>query len=425
MSRKDESTNSSLDFIFRTPKKLTFTQLYRYYFQFILRLLYRIVLFDNVPETIEETFLKLILYTQGKICFLDGQQIGESENELLALNCSRADTPNVYYIPRRCIVTNTRLKKTYNLTPGQNCEIVYLSEADKYNISEISGGLFELIRRTAVMLADNDISINISQKNTRLTNLVSGDTQNTVNSIRAVIAAMYEGDPTIVVKSSMIDKLQGIPIIQNTSNRNLIDLIEVQQYIIAHFYEQIGICTHDQMKRERLITAEINDNLDLAFLNIDDIVVSVQEGLQRVNAMFGTNITARLNPIIEQQRAERQAGAQGAAPGDNLPDETPNEEPEEESSPGMIEERKPEPDAEPEEAAAEDQEEEAAPEDQEEEAAPEDQEEEAPSQDQSAEAIEITIEGDNNIIIVGGEDNAGNLESGADALPDLESDNVE
>ena len=435
MSRKDESTNSSLDFIFRTPKKLTFTQLYRYYFQFILRLLYRIILLDNVPETIEETFLKLILYTQGKICFLDGQQIGESENELLALNCSRADTPNVYYIPRRCIVTNPRLKKAYNLTPGENCEIVYLSEADKYNISEISGGLFELIRRTAVMLADNDISINISQKNTRLTNLVSGDTQNTVNSIRAVIAAMYEGDPTIVVKSSMIDKLQGIPIIQNTSNRNLIDLIEVQQYIIAHFYEQIGICTHDQMKRERLITAEINDNLDLAFLNIDDIVVSVQEGLQRVNAMFGTNITARLNPIIEQQRAEREAGAQEAAPGDNLPDETPNEEPEEESSPGLIEEQKPEPDAEPEEeaaaedqeeeAAAEDQEEEAAAEDQKEEAAAEDQEEEAASQDQSAEAIEITIEGDNNIILVGGEDNAGNLESGADALPDLESDNVE
>ena len=208
-------TNSALDFIFETPKKLTFSRLYRYYFDFILRLLYRVILIENIPPSIDETFLKLVLYTQGKISFFDGIKIDENKSELLALNCSRAAEPTVYYIPRQVLVTNPRLKKSYTLTPGEDCEIVYLSEADKYNLSEINGGLYELISRTATMLADNDVSINIAQKNTRLVNLVSGDTQNTVNSIRAVIAAMYEGDPTIVVKSSLIDRLQGIPLLQS------------------------------------------------------------------------------------------------------------------------------------------------------------------------------------------------------------------
>ena len=445
---KQENGNSILDFIFKTPKKLKFSSLYRYYFNFILRLLYRVIVFDNIPETVSETFLKLVLYTQGKICFLKGDLIGESDSELLALNCSRADTPDVYYIPRKVLVTNPRLKKQYNITPGKDCEILYLSEADKYCLTEINGGLFTLIERTATMLADNDISINISQKNTRLTNLVSGDTQNTVDSIRAVIMSMYEGDPTIVVKSSLIDKLQGIPILNNTSNNhNLVELIEVQQYILSHFYEQIGIATHDQMKRERLITAEINDNLDLCFLNVDDMLVTIQEGLKRVNEMFGTEITARLNPIIERQREEAAAAAAAEdPPADNSAEDPPAEmepdsdddnEPEPASSPG--EDPEIQNDDQEEEAASEPgqepgQEEEAAPEDpdddqeepddqsddQEEEAAPTDPDEDAA--EDISQIRDITITGDGNTIIIeqGGEDVGSTDEN---ELPDVGSDN--
>lgn len=445
---RQENMNSNLDFIFRPPKKLLFSRLYRYYFDFILRLLYRVIIFDNVPETVSETFLKLILYTQGKISFFRGNLIGESGEDLLALNCSQAGTPDVYYIPREVLITNPRLQKSYMIEPGKNCEVVYLSEADKYNLSEINGGLYNLIERTATMLSDNDISINIAQKNTRLTNIISGDTQNTVDSIRAVIMSMYEGDPTIVVKSSLIDKLQGVPILNNTANsHNLIELIEVQQYILSHFYEQIGIQTHDQMKRERLITAEINDNLDLCFLNVDDMLVTIQEGLKRVNAMFGTEITARLNPIIERQREEAAAAAAAEdPPADNAdedppakmePDPADDKEPEPASSPGEDPETdQDEPDDQSddqdEEAAAEpeqesEQKEEAAPDDQDEEEREDqsdDQEEDAAPTDPDDDAAEdlakigdISIEGNNNTVIIQGGDDVGSADE--DELPNM------
>lgn len=437
-----QPTNGFLDFVFKTPRKLKFTSLYRYYFDFILRLLYRVILFEGIPETVSETYFKLVLYTQGKICFFNGDLIGEG-NQLLALNCSRAAEPDVYYIPSQVLITNPRLKKSYNLKWGKECEVVYLSEADKYNLTELNGGLYNLIERTATMLADNDISINIAQKNTRLVNLVSGDTQNTVDSIRAVIQSMYEGDPTIVVKSSLIDKLQGVPIIQNSTNNNLIELIQVQQYIISHFYEQIGLTTHDQMKKERLITAEINDNIDLAIFNIDDIIASINEGLQRVNAMFDCNITARLNPIIEQQRQQRdeQDGEpEGDDPAGNVNDvqELTNEEPAEETAEPAEQPAEPEPG--PEEAAPEPEQEpgqetEAAPEEEQDdgssEAAPEDQSEEAeaaPEEEEPEEApeeqhVEINIEGDNNTIIIQGGDEL--VSTDEDELPDVGSDSSE
>ena len=439
------NTNSSLDFIFRTPKKLTFSRLYRYYFDFILRLLYRVILIENIPPSVSETFFKLILYTQGKISFFDGVKIDENESELLALNCSRAAEPTVYYIPRQVLVTNPRLKKSYTLTPGEDCEIVYLSEADKYNLSEINGGLYELISRTAIMLADNDISINITQKNTRLVNLVSGDTQNTVDSIRAVISSMYEGDPTIVVKSSLIDKLQGIPLLDKQSNQNLVQLIEVQQYILSHFYEQIGICTHDQMKRERLITAEINDNLDLAFLNIDDMLESIREGIERVNAMFGTKMTVRLNPIIERQRQRAEEAAAEEDPEGEQPDEIqdePDDQSEEQLPPyweeltekivaavkDAVDEPEPDEDPEPDEEQPEPDEGQQEPDEgqqepdegqqEPDEGQQEPDEDPEPEEDPAIENLDLEVSGDNNIIVIGGDANAdhGN-EAGAEEVP--------
>lgn len=56
MSRAQNDSNFFLDLIFKPPKKLRFGKLFRFYFDFILRLLYRVFIFDNIPETVSETF---------------------------------------------------------------------------------------------------------------------------------------------------------------------------------------------------------------------------------------------------------------------------------------------------------------------------------------------------------------------------------
>ena len=440
MSRQDKDYNNLFPWgLYSVPKKLQFTRLYRFYFDLILRLLYRVIIIEGLPDNIEDTFLKLVLYTQGKVIFFKPEELGE----VTALNGSGQNTPTLYYMPSKYLVVNPRLKKSYTLTPGKDCEPVYLSETDKYNSDGITGGLYELIRRTATMLADNDISINVAQKNTRLTNIISADTQNTKDSIEAVVGKMIEGDPNIIVKSSLIDRLQSIPFIQNVNNQNLIQLIEVQQYILAHFYELIGLQTHDQMKRERLITAEINDGTELSLFNIDDMITSLRDGFDRVNAMFGTEITVKLNPLITQQLQPEEMQAQTAekviAEINDEPEPEPDPEEDAAAAEDQTEGAAPEEDAAaaedqtegaaPEEdaAAAEDQTEDAAPEedaaaaeDQTEDAAPE--EDAAAAEDQTEDAApDIVITGDNNIIILneGGEVDAG---TAAEQSEDLGSD---
>ena len=296
------------------PVPLSFDLLYRHYFNFILRDVFRIFIFDGIPGTINETFLKYTLFLYGKITFFT-----DDTGTLLALNGAPSGQPDIYYIPENMIIANPRLLKSYDLKRHDECVVVYCSDLDKYNQIDTYGGLYTLIAKTATMLADGALSISVAQKNKRLINVLAAEDQNTKNSIDVVIKKQYAGEPYAVVMKSLIDNVQSVPIVDKGTNQDLMQLIEAQQYILSHFYESLGLQTHDQMKRERLITAEVNDNDAVAKLNIDNIFASIQDGLNEVNDKYRTNITIKLNPILIVEKPKQQ-------PDEEEPEQQPDEE---------------------------------------------------------------------------------------------------
>ena len=282
---------------FLSTNILTFDELYKSYYDQFRTLIYEIVQIDGVEETptVDPTFLKYCIFIVGKATFFRTKS-----GDLRALNGTYSGVPDIYYIPELMIVTNPRLEESYELKRGEECEVVYCREVDRYNLAPF-GGLFPLLSETATIIADNKISINVAQKNTRLVNLITADTEQSKRSAEAAINGMYAGLPYQVIQSNLVDELHSIPLMPNTTNRYLIDLIELEQYAMSHFLEKIGLYTHDQMKRERLITAEINDNSNLPIFNIYNIIKTINEGFDRVNAMFGTKYRAYLNPLILNQ----------------------------------------------------------------------------------------------------------------------------
>lgn len=252
-----------------------------------------LIQFDGLPDTIETTFFKWCLYVNGKVTFFR-----DDDGQLLALNGVPADHPDIYYIPKNVIVNNPVLIKSYDLKRNVDCVVVYCTEMDKYNF-DFYGGLSTLLIKTATMLADNNVSINVAQKNTRLHNIIAADDENTKNSVEVVFKKMYNGEPYSVVQSNLVGVLQSVPFTSNTSNSYLVQLVELHQYILAHFYEAIGIQTHDNMKKERLITAELDTNPALMQMNINNIFNSIQDGIKKVNEMFGTSIEVRINPLLD------------------------------------------------------------------------------------------------------------------------------
>lgn len=279
--------------------------LYNTMYDTLTRCVLRTFVIDDVPDVINYNFLMLQLLLGGRICFFR-----RKGGVLTALNANSASEPDLYYLPRKLLVVSPYLTGEYILTPGEDCEVVYCTSLDQYRYMDYTiGGIKPLLMYTADLLADTIVSISVAIKNIRLCNVLAADDQLVVDSIKDAVQKMYNGEPYLVVQSSLVATLQSFPVRQNVQTNELLQLIELYQYIWARFYEQIGIKTHDNMKKERMITAEVDEGADMALFNIDDLKQSITEGLNRVNKMFGTSMRLRVNPLIQQQ-AEQQADAQ-------------------------------------------------------------------------------------------------------------------
>ena len=285
-------------YMIRSPEILSVDSLYDMYFNDLLSCCMQILIFDGMPDSIDPTWFKMCLLTAGRVAFFRDTK---GDGELRALDCAIAGEPDIYYMPREVLIVNPAFKGYSYTLPihSDQVAVVYCRECDRYQYARNTGGLYPLISSTAQLLADNTASINVATKNMRLTNILAADDTNTVASMQLSLRKMYDGEPAIIVQKTLLDKIEPIPLTDHTNTQQLIQLLEVRQYIYAHFYEQIGLKTNDQRKKERLITAELDDGAELALFNVADMLESVTRGIEEVNRDFGTDIDVRLHPLIE------------------------------------------------------------------------------------------------------------------------------
>lgn len=320
--------------------ELDYSFLYTHFFDSLLRTALHIFEVEKVPESVNYEFMKMCIIVLGRTCFFD-----KFEDKLISMNCAPSGKPNLYYVPENLLITNPRFNRSYNLKIGTDCEIVYCTSLDPYYWGRGSGGLYSLISSTASLLADNYLSLNIAQKNTRLTNAFAADDQNTVESLEACMEEAYEGRPFLVVQKSLIDKLETLPMTNTSDSQTLIQMLDIHKYILSEFYAAIGLKEPQQMKRERLITSEVEEGAELPLFNIQDMIESITAGFERVNALFGTDMQVKINPLILQNLY----GDQNAEDPEEDPEAEPAElpaldpEPEPEAEPEPEEETDPEP----------------------------------------------------------------------------------
>jgi len=71
-------------------------------------------------------------------------------------------------------------------------------------------------------------------------------------------------------------------------------LIELQQYLKASWFNDIGLQANYNMKRESIGAEEGQMNNDGLIPLIEDMLKSRKEGIEQVNTMFSTNISVEL-----------------------------------------------------------------------------------------------------------------------------------
>ena len=283
----------------------------------------------GLPETIPSRILETYLQVNGYAAFLYVE-----EQRPIPFPVNQTFKPGVYiffggiggerdiyYRPTTFIATNPRLETSLN------CPIIYDLDrvADKLPNSCVIMrndsnymGLIPLFTRYAAQMVENDISIRSAQINARAQVGISVNSNNEAESARKYLDDLEAGKLAVLGKSAF---LEGISVANvGTQSANvIIQLIELQQYLKASWFNELGLNANFNMKREYISREEIGSQTDVLLPLVDDMLECRKRACELINAMFDLNISVEKNSAWadKDQTILNSLGA-GAAEG-NMP----------------------------------------------------------------------------------------------------------
>ena len=266
------------------------------YVRYFLARLQSMFKYDGLPETIPQKWLEAYLMCNGNALIGEGP-----DGNLYAFTGGYGGDPNAYYIPQKYIVANPYLQftKTYDIYDGLNKD----GNAVLIYNDTFSQGLIPMLRRYCMQLVENDITMQLADVLARATINISAADDKTKASAELWLKRLKDGKLGIIAETAFIEGLN-IREFQHVSD-TLTNLIEYHQYIKASLYNELGLNSNYNMKRESINSNESQLNDDMLHPLIDDMLRERREGLERVNELFGTNITVEFdNAWLENEREE-------------------------------------------------------------------------------------------------------------------------
>lgn len=251
--------------------------------------------YNNLPDTIPQSFLELYLQCNGN-CI-----IAKVNNGLYALTGGLGGEPNPYYFPTKYTVANPALKLSNVYTIDKDCVLI---PNDSLYI-----GLLPLILKYSSQLSENDITLTIADINARITSLLSASDDKTYKSALEYINQIQNGKLGVIAENALLDGIKAQPYSTTASNQ-ITNLIEYHQYLKASLFNDLGLNANYNMKRESINSGESQLNNDALFPLIDDMLNNRKKAIQKVNDMFGTDITVDLSSSWKDNKIELELGQQ-------------------------------------------------------------------------------------------------------------------
>ena len=312
--------NEKYDFDGKPDKGMLLSSYIRYF----LARLQSMFIYEGLPDSVPQKWLENYLLVNGSCVWINTEDKG-----LIVVRAGIGGKPDEYYIPTECIVANPYIADNDNKTYTRDVDCVLMVN-DTY-----AQGLLPLLKKYCSMLVENEVTMNIADIMSRASIILSAVDDNTKASAELFIKRLIEGNLSIIGETGMILANQDKDLTINqisASNGMLTNLIEYEQYIKASLYNDIGLQSNYNMKREAINSNESQLTEDQLHPLIDNMLKERQEALEKVNAMFGTNISVKFNSAweinereeeaaIEQIEAEAEATEAAAAPEEVTADE--------------------------------------------------------------------------------------------------------
>lgn len=246
---------------------------------------------QNLPETVDQRFLEMCLFSDGMCVFFQDEVLG-----YLSLQCMIGGKLNVYRIPtdRRAYATNGYQKELN----GTNSVIIfnnYLHTNSMLDVEMFSKRLYNL---------DRAIDVNANAQKTPV--LIQCDESQRLTMKN--LYKQYEGNEPFIFGSKGLDA-NGLKVLQTGAPYVADKLYELKIQIWNEALTYLGISNINVVKKERMITDEVTRNQGGTVASRYSRLESRRQACKQINEMFGLDIWVNYREDfqdVEEQKNENE-----------------------------------------------------------------------------------------------------------------------
>lgn len=248
----------------------------RYYFLHYYYILcsYAVNMFEwkNLPDNIPEKFIEYVLCTLGYGCF-------NKEMGYTFMRCTLVGPYDIYWMPTKFnIFASNGFNKSITNKEGVVIFNNYFRQPTVFYLETYAARMAQ---------AEAFIQVNLNACKTPV--LIQCENENQRLSLENAYAKFEGNTPVIVAldKFSLGDKFTAI----NTNAPYYVDkVITYKKQVWSDALSFLGIRNVDSEKRERLVTAEADGNIQQIEMSRHTMLNARKEGAKLVNQMFGLDI---------------------------------------------------------------------------------------------------------------------------------------
>ena len=171
-------------------------------------------------------------------------------------------------------------------------------------------GVMPLLCKYSRALATNDSTMDIADVIARATLTITALNGRDKESVEEWLRNLRKGKlASIGTMPAMVGNQDNTVTIQpfQATASTLTDLIEYHQYLKAGLFNELGLNSNYNMKRESINSNESQLNDDMLHPLIDDMLKMRKEFCEQVNEMFGTNISVEYDSAWKDNEIENEA----------------------------------------------------------------------------------------------------------------------
>lgn len=191
-----------------------------------------------------------------------------------------------YYQPIKYQVSNPMLDKEFTI--HEDCEVIHLT-ADWY-------GVWDIISRYAILLAEMDTSLHMAIENSRFSYLLGAKNKGIAASLKKIYDKIQSGQSLVIYDDAIFNDKQDMndptPFQylerKDVKNSYLVDQILTDiQSIIMEFDSEVGLPTVPYQKKERMVTDEANSKQKDGQARYETWFENLTDSIKLVNDHFG------------------------------------------------------------------------------------------------------------------------------------------